>query len=492
MNSVGGLWEGITSRANLLTAWEQFRSVHVDGFGTVKWMAHLDERLSALREELLSGTYRPGRYSCFRVCEPKPRTISRAPVRDRIVHHALCNYITPVFERRFIGQSYSCRVGLGTHRACARARELARRGGYFLKMDVRHYFDSIDWDIMERVALPMFREREIRDLLTMIIENRQGLAPVAPGFERKGMPIGNLTSQWLANLYLDGLDHYVAETLRAGSGYLRYTDDMVVFLPTKEECHSVLGYVRDYLRRERLLDLKEEATRIAPVSEGVPFLGLRIWADHWRLQRSRFWRTRRTLERHYAAHVRGDVDGWKLQEIGRAMDGAIRWYGFKGVFRGVGEKTLAQYGMTAADDGLPLWKGTGDKAAVDSGTARFIMGGSWNDGTTNGPARLGAGSRWGNATTNTNNNVGFRLFSPERREGNTAMYPSTEPSRATCASQCGGDEHAPGDIGASSLRASAGHRPVSPSFGNVECRMENVECGMENVECEMENGEFNK
>ena len=482
MKSFGGLWERVTALTNLADAWSQFRRTHTKNFSTLRWEANIDERLRALRDELLSGEYRPGAYSCFVLFEPKPRLISRAPVKDRIVHHALCNYTTPLFERRFISQTYACRPGLGTHRACARARELARQGGYFLKLDIRHYFDTVDWDILERLLHGMFREREIRELFVRIIENRKGLTTQSAVLEsaygpRRGMPIGNLTSQWMANLYLDGLDHFAVEGMRIGRNYLRYMDDMLIFLPTAADCRAVHDVLQDWLADNRRLELKESMTRIAPVSEGVPFLGLRIWPDAWRYQRRRFRRTRRRLEQHYAAFVRGDEDGWKLQEVGRAMDGSTGWYGFRGIYRGVGEKTLAQYDLEAGDDGLPLRKDTGGEV-TSTGTKRLYGAGYWGDGA--GKVRYhGASGRYANVSSNNNNNSGFRVVSPERREGNVAMYPSMEPSRATCASQCGGDEHAPGDIGASSLRASAGHRPMSPSFESEELRVESGKCGVE-------------
>ncbi|MBQ6916114.1 MAG: group II intron reverse transcriptase domain-containing protein [Kiritimatiellae bacterium] len=492
MRSFGGLWDRITAYSNLKQAWEQFRRTHVNGVNTAIWEGDLDARLAKLRRALVDGSYRPGPYSCFKIYEPKPRLISRAPVRDRLVHNALCNYIAPLIDRRLIDQTYSCRVGYGAHRACARARELAREGGYFLKLDVRHYFQTIDWSRLEGIVLPMFRDREVKRLIRLVIENTKGFPYDAS--LRRGLPIGNLTSQWFANLYLDGLDHFLVEGMRLGRSYLRYMDDLLVYLPSAAECRRVHDAVRDWLAENRALELKEESTVYAPVSEGVPFLGLRIWRDRWRMQRRRFMRTRRTLERHYAAHVRGDESGWKLQEVARAMEGAIRWYGFKGVYAHVGEKTLAQYGLERSDDGLPLWeKAAGAMESVDF--ARFAMGGNWNNGASN-ASNLSAGYSGNWSESQSNNNVGFRLFSPEGGAGNAARHPSKEPSRSTCALQCGGDEHAPGDTGTSSLRASAGQSPVSPSLGNVECRMENVECGMENVECGvecgMENGEFNK
>ena len=325
MKSHGGLWERIVAPENLLAAWGRVRRGHAGSPEVQSFALDLDAHLAGLRAELLAGTYRPGAYRQFGVRDPKPRTISCAPVRDRIAHHALCGVVAPLLERRFTEDSYACREGKGTHRACARARDLVRRHPWFCKIDVRHYFDSISHDRLLAVLLPRFREREVRGLIERIV--RHPVPGRAPGC---GLPIGNLTSQWFANAFLDGFDHFAKENLRL-PGYLRYMDDMVFFAGSKADCWRALDEAERWLRRERGLELKTEATLVAPVSEGLPFLGLRIFPAGWRLQRGRFLRTRRKFARRVRDHREGSLDEVHLQACARAADGGVRWFGFKGI-----------------------------------------------------------------------------------------------------------------------------------------------------------------
>jgi hypothetical protein len=325
MKSHGGLWDQITSPENLLAAWGRVRKGHAGSQAVQEYAAALDAHLAALRADLLSGVYRPGEYRQFRVHDPKPRTISCAPVGDRVVHHALCGVITPLLERSFTADSYACREGKGTHRARARARDLVRRHPWYCKIDVRHYFDSISHDRLLAVLLPLFREPQVRDLIEKIVRHA---VPGAP--EGRGLPIGNLTSQWFANTYLNAFDHFATEAMRL-PGYIRYMDDMVMFGETKAACWQAHDEAERWLHDERGLELKTEATLVAPVSEGVPFLGLRIFPACWRLQRQRFLRTRRKLARHERAWQQGLMDETRLQACAVAADGGVRWFGFKGI-----------------------------------------------------------------------------------------------------------------------------------------------------------------
>lgn len=378
MKSHGQLWARIASEENLREAWVRVRRGHAGSEAIQEFAANLDEHLACLRADLLTGTYRPGAYRQFRVKDPKPRTISCAPVRDRVVHHALCGVITPLLEKSFTEDSYACREGKGTHTACRRARELARRHGWYCKLDVRKYFDSVDHARLLAVILPKFREQEVRALIEAIVRH-----PV-PGLpEGRGLPIGNLTSQWFANTFLSELDHYLKETMRM-PGYIRYMDDFAIFAESKAECWKAHDAVARWLAEERGLELKAEATVIAPVSEGVPFLGLRIWPTCWRLKRERFLRTRRKFARRVRACEAGLIDEARLQACAMAADGGVRWFGFKGILR-VGNEVAA-----------------GEGAA--SGSNRVKRGGSWNNNARN----CRSANRNNNNPNNRNNNNGFR------------------------------------------------------------------------------------
>jgi len=146
----------------------------------------------------------------------------------------------------------------------------------------------------------------------------------------KGLPIGNLTSQWFANLYLDGLDHYVKEEMRM-PGYIRYMDDMLVFSDSKAGLWAAHDAIRDHLDRNRALHLKKTATLLAPVTEGIPFLGLRIFSGRWRLQRQRFLRTRRRMRGKETTFRDGRLSADALALSAGAAHGIISWFGIKGV-----------------------------------------------------------------------------------------------------------------------------------------------------------------
>ncbi len=194
MKSYGHLWKQIISENNLHEAWWRVRRGHGDSAAVLNFESALDENIAALWRDLSSCTYEPGCYRQFRVMDPKPRVISCAPVRDRIVHHALCGVIAPILEKSFSHSSFACRQGYGSHRECARARCYARRHAYFCKMDIRHYFDSILHDRLLGVLLPRFRENEVKELVARIVRH-----PVPGQADGRGLPIGNLTSQWFIN-----------------------------------------------------------------------------------------------------------------------------------------------------------------------------------------------------------------------------------------------------------------------------------------------------
>lgn len=325
MKSHGGLFARITEIENLRRAMEAAARGKRDRPAVARFLNQAEKELACLCEELQSGSYIPCPYQHFRVCDPKPRTISCADFRDRVVHHAVCDLIGPLIERRFIFDSFACRQGKGTHRATARAQQLTRRFAYFLKLDVASFFDSVDHDILLALLGRQFHEPRLLALLATIV--RAPLATAPPG---KGLPIGNLTSQWFANLYLDGADHLVKEALRV-PGYIRYMDDMVLFADSKAVLWAAHDALVTFLADERRLNLKAASTRLAPCTEGIPFLGMRIFPGTWRLQRGRFLRTRRRMRGKERACLEGRLSAEHLARSAAAAQGILSWYGMKGV-----------------------------------------------------------------------------------------------------------------------------------------------------------------
>jgi hypothetical protein len=244
-----------------------------------------ESELRRLRDELLAGAYRPGPYQFFLVHEPKRREIAAAPFRDRVVHHALCRWMAPALQRRFIARTFSCQVGKGTTAARECCRRLTNQFPYVLKCDVRKFYPNIDHAILLDRLHGVSRCPGVTALIRSIVGSyRTGPdAPAAlfPGDDwlaaaarPRGVPIGNLTSQLWGNFYLDGLDHWITETRRHGA-YLRYTDDFLVFGGDKTRLATLRADIRDQLATVRL-KLAEPKSRLLATREGVPFCGFRF------------------------------------------------------------------------------------------------------------------------------------------------------------------------------------------------------------------------
>jgi retron-type reverse transcriptase len=309
--------------------------------------------LVTLRDQLLSGAYRPGAYHTFEIWEPAHRYISAAPYRDRVVHHAVCNVIEPLFERSFIADSYANQVGKGTHRALDRCTEYARRYRYVFQGDVRKFFPSIDHEILfARLSRRIFDPRVLA-LARLILEHSNPQEPAnfyfpgddlfTPFERRRGLPIGNLTSQFWANVYLDPFDHYFRDELGV-PGYIRYVDDFLVFADSKEQLAEWRQAGRARLDGLRLL-LHETKSRIYPVTEGIAFLGFRVFPWKRRLLPASVKRARRRLTRlarWYAEGrttmeaVRRSVNAWIAHASHGDTEGLRRGLLADAVFRASG------------------------------------------------------------------------------------------------------------------------------------------------------------
>lgn len=222
---------------NLLEAYRKASKGKRGRAPAARFEHQLADNLLTLQEELLNQTYTPGAYHHFYIHEPKRRKISAAPFRDRVVHHALCNLIEPIFERRFIFDSYANRKGKGTHKAIDRVQTFARRYRYVLRMDIVKHFPSLDHAVLKKTLFRVVRDEDTRWLIGQILASGAGVLDdeyemvYFPGDEAdaidrpRGLPIGNLTSQFWSNCYLDPLDHFIKRELRC-TGYARYVDDV--------------------------------------------------------------------------------------------------------------------------------------------------------------------------------------------------------------------------------------------------------------------------
>lgn len=265
---------------------------------------NLWEELAAMRSELLSGALCVGDYHFFRIYDPKERMICAASFRERVLHHAIMNICEPFFERYAIHDSYACRTGKGLHRAIDRAQQFCRKYPWYLKLDIRHYFDSIHHETLLKLVAKRLKDRTVLALFEKILASYK----TGPG---RGLPIGNLVSQHCANLYLGLLDHAVKEE-RKVPGYLRYMDDFVLFGSDREYLKQQLNWVEEFLATRLKLDLKDNR-QLNRCSLGVPFLGFRIFPHTIRLaprSRARFARKLRQYEQ--------EAENGRLDEAGLA------------------------------------------------------------------------------------------------------------------------------------------------------------------------------
>jgi RNA-directed DNA polymerase len=284
MKRHGDLWQHITDFDNLLRAAKQAQRGKRFRPNVLNFNYHLEPNLLQLQHQLQDQTYEPGAYRTFRIFEPKPRLISAAPYRDRVVHHALCNIIIPIFERTFIPDSYANRTGFGTHRALQRFIEFSSHHRYILQCDIQKYFPSIDHEILKSILRRKIKCVKTLWLLELIIDRSNEQDPILEYFSgddllvpcqrRHGLPIGNLTSQFFANCFLNGFDHFVKEQLKARQ-YLRYVDDFALFSDDRLFLADARGAIEDYLTTLRL--------RIHPIKSqlfetrcGANFVGFRV------------------------------------------------------------------------------------------------------------------------------------------------------------------------------------------------------------------------
>jgi hypothetical protein len=306
MRTYKHLYPQICTWENLYLAWRKARKGKRGREPAATFEFNLEANLVQLERELLNKTYRPGSYTSFYIHDPKRRLISAAPFRDRVVHHALCNVIEPVFERRFVFDSYANRVGKGTHRALDRCQQFARRYRYVLQCDVRQFFPSIDHAILRAILGRVIADPDVMWLVDRILESGVGVLSEVyemtwfPGDDLfaagrpRGLPIGNLTSQFWANCYLDRFDHFVNRELRC-KGYLRFVDDFLLFADDKAMLRTWREAVVDQLASLRLA-IHEERAHPRPVAEGIPFLGFIVFPTHRRLKRRNVVNYRRRLK----------------------------------------------------------------------------------------------------------------------------------------------------------------------------------------------------
>ena len=266
--------------------------------------ARLPAELAALSEEIRHERVQVGHYDVFRVWDPKPRVIHAPCLRERVLHHALMAHLGPVLDRALVDDSYACRVGKGSLAAVLRAQQHVRRFAWYAKLDVRSYFASIDHEILRQALARRFKNAGVLRLCDRILRGHQGELG-------RGLPIGALTSQHFANLYLSLLDRHLLEQVHV-RGLVRYMDDVLVFCDTRDEALSAARAAAKFAHDRLKLELRDER-RIQRSALGVPFLGYRVYAGTLRLSRRRMQRYRSARRQWEQAYENGRLDGLGLQ-----------------------------------------------------------------------------------------------------------------------------------------------------------------------------------
>ena len=308
------LYIEICSYENLERAFQKARSGKTLKPYVIEFEQRLKENLQTLQVELFFQTYKPRPLETFILRDPKTRKISKSDFRDRVVHHAICNIIESLFEKGFIFDSYANRIGKGTLKAIERFEYFARivsrghtRPCSVLKADIRHYFETLDHTILLKVLGKKIQDQRALWLIQVILSNHQTEEP------GKGMPLGNLTSQFFANVFLNELDQFVKHKLRA-KYYIRYVDDFVILDSSKERLIEYKAKIDLFLRDRLNLNLHPDKSKILRLEHGVGFLGLRIFPLHKRIQKRNIRRFDKKFKQLHTLYQNSHIEREKVVE----------------------------------------------------------------------------------------------------------------------------------------------------------------------------------
>ncbi|MCX6809710.1 MAG: reverse transcriptase domain-containing protein [Candidatus Berkelbacteria bacterium] len=303
------LFEKIISLENLFTGFDEFKRDKQNKKDVLKFEWNLESNIVELHRELKYHNYKHGVYTKFIICDPKPRIIHKATVRDRVLHHAIFSVLNPLFEPCFISHSFSCRVGKGTHKGVETLTKILRqvsqngtRPCFALKCDVKKFFASVDHSILLGIIKRKIKDDEAIWLLWEIIESFPSASQIEPLdklgiyerentfcprqeslFAKHGLPIGNLTSQLFANIYLNEFDYFIKHELRI-KNYLRYTDDFVIVGRSEGELLELLPKIEEFLSTKLKLSLHPNKVEIRKYRRGVDFLGYVVLHKHIKLR----------------------------------------------------------------------------------------------------------------------------------------------------------------------------------------------------------------
>jgi retron-type reverse transcriptase len=323
------LYSQIYNLSNLILAWRKARKHKTKKFYVIEFERDLIKNLLELQEELKQQTYKPIPLKTFILRDPKTRKISKSAFKDRVVHHALVRMIEPILEKSFIYDSCANRIGKGTLFALKRFDYFKRKvtcnlkkEAFCLKADIRHYFQEINHEILLKIIKRKIADEKVIWLIKQILNNSSVVLKSGgrSTLERKGMPLGNLTSQFFANLYLNDLDYFIKHKLKA-KYYIRYVDDFVILHENKEQLEIWMEEINEFLRSKLKIELHSQKSRVISLSKGIDFVGFRNFY-YYRLLRKRNVKNMLVKVENYK---KGKISKEKLLEIFQGWNAYAKW-----------------------------------------------------------------------------------------------------------------------------------------------------------------------
>jgi retron-type reverse transcriptase len=314
-------------------AWRKARKRKTLKDYVIEFESNLENNLKQLKNELETCTYSPAPLTTFIIRDPKTRRISASHFRDRVVHHALCNIIEPILSNDFIYDSFANQKGKGTHSAILRFEKFMRKvrynvsqegdaNSFVLKADIKHYFDTIDHSILLQIIEWKVSDKRVMRLIRTVLDNHRTKTAGC------GMPLGNLTSQFFANVYLNELDKYVKYELRV-KYYIRYVDDFVIIHRDRMVLVNLMKDIDSFLKYNLKIELHPDKTRIIPLDNGITLLRFRLFNSYRLLKKSSTRRIWKRLEKFKLKYKRNEIT---IDEIRRSLDGWIAYAKFANTY----------------------------------------------------------------------------------------------------------------------------------------------------------------
>lgn len=318
MKTYKNIYPQIISLKNIIPAWKKARKGKTKKNYVKEFEKKLTFNLKSLHNELKNQTYQPKPMKTFILRDPKTRKISRSAFRDRIVHHALVRVIEPIFDKTFIYDSCANRTGKGTLSALKRFEEFQRKitdnlskEAFCLKADIKHYFQEMNKKILLEIINRKIKDEKTINLIKSISDNFEG---------DKGMPLGNLTSQFFANVYLNELDQFVKHELKA-EYYIRYVDDFVILHKSKSQLEVWKIAIEDFLKKKLRLEIHPDKSKIIPLNQGVDFVGFRNFYYYKLLRKRNIKKIKQKIEQFNE----GILTEGKFKEILQGWMAYAKW-----------------------------------------------------------------------------------------------------------------------------------------------------------------------